>query len=714
MTQPRFHDPSLPLEERVNDLLAQMTLEEKTDQLIQVPLGRDTNPNNMGEAQFRPTVGSLLNSMGGAKVHNAFQRAAMEESRLGIPFIFGQDIIHGCVTLYPHALGQACSFRPELVEACARLSARETVAMGYHWTFSPMIDVARDPRWGRVVEGYGEDAYVNGIFGAATVRGYQGKDLSAPQSIAACLKHFVGYGWSEGARDYAYTDISSRTLWESCLPPYKMGVEAGAATIMSSFNDISGTPAVANRYTLTEVLRNQWGFDGFVVSDWGAVNQLAFQGMTRDPKRMTKLCLEAGNDMDMADQVFLNIPQLVGSGELDLAVVDESVRRVLRVKFRLGLFETPYFDESAAETALLQPETKAAAEALAAETLVLLKNEGSLLPLRASSIALIGPTANSCTCLNGSWTGCAKAEDTITIQAGLTERFEGTITTALGCELSFDSTDESGFSEAVAAARSSDVVVLCLGEEGNWSGENQSRSSIELPPIQERLLDAIKATDKPIVLVLTHGRPLGLETVAPKVDAILAAWQPGTMGGYAITDALLGVTNPSGRLAVTFPRTTGHIPTYYCEHNRARKGNAGAYIDAPPSALYEFGHGLSYTTYEYSPLILSTSDMKASDMLTATVTVRNTGDRDGSETVLWTLRDPEAAITQPKRKLIAFEKVDLASGESKEVTLSINPMTHLSYPDNDGKRILEPGQFVLEASRRVDAEFMLVGASGSD
>lgn len=296
-----YQNADLPVEKRAEDLLSRMTIEEKTDQLIQLPIGKDTNPNNVGEGEFRPTVGSLLNSRRGAAVHNAYQRVAVEESRLGIPIIFGQDVIHGCVTLYPHALGQACSFRPPLVRACARHSAREAVAMGYHWTFSPMIDVCRDPRWGRVVEGYGEDPYVNGRFAAATVNGYQGADLGAPDSVAACLKHFAGYGWSEGGRDYVYTDISRRTLWESILPPYHAGVQAGAATVMSAFNDITGTPAVANRYLMTDVLRETWGFEGFVVSDWEAVQQLANQGLTANPAEQTRYCLEAGNDMDMLE-----------------------------------------------------------------------------------------------------------------------------------------------------------------------------------------------------------------------------------------------------------------------------------------------------------------------------------------------------------------------------------------------------------------------------
>jgi beta-glucosidase len=704
----------VPLATRVEDLLARMTIEEKADQLIQIPIGQDTNPNNIGEAEFRPTVGSLLNSRHGARVHNTFQRAAVAETRLGIPILFAQDVIHGCVTIYPHALGQACSFRPALAERCAREAAREAVAMGYRWTFSPMIDVARDPRWGRVAEGYGEDAFVNGAFAAATVRGYQSADLSAPDSIAACLKHYVGYGWSEGGRDYAYTDVSARTLWESCLPPYQAGVAAGAATVMSAFNDIGGVPAVANHYTLTEVLRTRWGFDGFVVSDWGSVGQLALQGRTSDPALQTKICLEAGNDMDMGDQVYRNIPALIAAGKLDMATVDEAVRRVLRVKFRLGLFENPYFQEVPFEQAFLQPATLAAAEALAAETLVLLKNSGDLLPLAAGRrVALIGPLADAPASLIGSWSCCGRTEDVITIRAALQARCGDRLTFAHGCPLALECSDESGFAQAIQAANASDLIVLCLGESDEWSGENHSRAVIELPPIQEKLLEALQSTGKPVLLVLVHGRPLGLQRVEPRADAILAAWQPGTQGGNAIADVLFGGKNPSGRLAVTFPRHTGQIPMYYCDHPRARiwPGMNGKYIDLEDTPLYEFGHGLSYTTFEYRALRLNRATISAVEVMTATVTVCNTGARAGAETIFWYLRDPEASFTQPRRRLIAFEKIDLAPGENREVALLVEPLAHLSYPDADGRRILEPGSFVLEASRRVEAEFTLLEAT---
>ncbi len=706
MKKAPYKNAALPLEERLTDLMSRMTIEEKTEQLLQVRVGKDINPNNIGEGAFRPTLGSLLGGRHGPVVHNQLQKMAVEDTRLGIPILFGMDVIHGCVTIYPHSLAQACSFRPELVQACARYSARETRAMGYHWTFSPMMDVCRDPRWGRMVEGYGEDPYVNGCFGVAAVKGYQGDDLRAPDAIAACLKHYAGYGWGEGGRDYVYADISMRTLWESILPPFRAGVDAGVATVMSAFHDVTGTPAVANRYLLTEVLRDQWGFDGFVVSDWNAVSQLAEQGMTADPAEQTRYCLEAGNEMNMADQVYKNIPVLVETGRLDESVVDEAVRRVLRVKFRLGLFENPYFDEAGFGDAFLRPDAKEAAERLAAETLVLLKNEKGHLPLRAARIALVGPTADDAACLLGSWECCGRLEDTHTIRAGLAARFDGDVRYARGCD--FDGDDASGFAEAVAAAETSDAVVLCLGEPGGWTGENQSRNTIELPSVQQQLLDGIKATGKPVVLVLVHGRPLGLHTVEPKVESILGAWQPGTMGGYAVADVLLGTVNPSGRLAVTFPRTTGHIPTYYAMHPYARSGaNQGRFRNIETEAVFAFGHGLSYSTFAYGPVALTASHLTENETLTAAVAVTNSSDRAGAETVFWYLRDPQARITQPIRRLLHFEKVDLAPGQTTKVSLSIEPKVHLTYPDHQGRPVLEAGRFILEASRRSYAEFFL-------
>lgn len=723
MTSQPYRDTSLSVEARIDDLLDRMTIDEKTDQLIQIPLGADENPNNIGEGTFRPTVGSMLASRRGAAAHNAYQRIAVEDTRLGIPILFGQDVIHGCYTIFPHSIAQACSFDPELATRAARIAAREARAMGYHWTFSPMIDVARDPRWGRVVEGYGEDPYLNGVFAAAVVRGYQGDDLASRDSVAACLKHFVGYGASEGGRDYSYTDVSRRALWETYLPPYRAGVAAGAATIMSSFNDITGVPAVANHYTLTEVLRNRWGFDGFVVSDWAAVRQLAAQGLSADPRVQTKRCLEAGNEMDMTDEVYACIPDLVRTGALDESVVDEAVRRVLRIKMRMGLFENPYFDEKPADEVFLLPEYKSVAQDFAAESCVLLKNRDSALPIlnsgvdsgtagRESSsgprVAVIGPAADDADALLGSWRCLGRAEDAMSICAGLEKRLGDAVRHARGCD--YDSDDRTGFDDAVRVTENSDVAVLCLGEPSDWTGENASRASIELPGVQAELVrsvaEAARVRDVPVVLVLVGGRPLGLKQVEPQVDAIVQAWQPGTMGGAAIAAILLGNRNPSGKLAISFPRTTGNIPTYYCEHSRARP-SMGLYRDVESDALFELGHGLSYTTFAYGEISLSAVEISPSDRITAVVEVRNSGACAGTETVLWYVRDPEASITQPVRRLVAFERLELSAGESARVTLDIDPAKHLSYPDFDGNQVLEPGVFIIEASRRTEKQVRL-------
>jgi beta-glucosidase len=693
-----YFDSSLSVEERIKDLLGRMTVEEKTMQLIQSSLRVDSNTNNNQKqlSKLSPLTGSYLNSSSGAAGHNQVQKQAAESTRLGIPIIFGQDVIHGVRTIYPHALTTACSFNPEMARKLARMAAKESVAMGWHWTFSPVVDVARDPRWGRGIEGYGEDPYVNGVFGVATVKGYQGDDLTAEDTIAACVKHYVGYGASEGGRDYAYTDISRRALWESHLPPFKACVDAGAATIMTSFNDITGIPAVSNHYTLTEILRNRWGFDGFVVSDWGGVQQQGKQGVTFNKAKQGKLALEAGNDMCMVGNgTYRAIPALIKSGELKESVLDEAVRRVLRIKFRLGLFERPYFKEIADEKAFLLPEYKQLAEDAASECIVLLKNKNNILPLKKVSIALIGPSAKDTACLYGSWSCLGRVKEGVNIATALEKKYEGTINYSFGCwyHSKGEKKDNDSIKAAVAAAKKSDVVVLCMGEAGDMTGENRSRSQIELPGPQEDLIDAIKATGKPIVLVLASGRPIGLEKVESKVDAIMWIGQPGMMGGNAVADLLLGNKNPSGKLAVTFPRSTGSIPMYYSMHNRARK--TGGYHDIKTSPMFLFGDGLSYTTFSYSKPKVDKSNFKKNDSINATVTVTNSGKMKGKETIFWYISDLEASITQPPKRLIAFEKIELNPDESKTVSIKIDPLKDLSFPDYDGQRILEAGDFIV-------------------
>ena len=701
-----YRNPALPIEQRVDDLLKRMTLDEKVDQLMQITVGADSNPNNLGSGHsFRPTIGSVLSYCGGTRNRNAFQRLAVEETRLGIPIIWGFDVIHGWRTAFPIPLAQACSWNPDIVEAGCRVAARESYAEGVDWTFSPMLDVPHDPRWGRVMEGYGEDPLAAGIFGAAAVRGYQGEDPSQPGTVAACLKHFVGYAASEAGHDYAYTDISSRTLHETYLPPFQAAVEAGAMTLMSSFNDITGTPAVANHYTLTEVLRDRWHFRGFVVSDWDGVVQLAHQGYSTDPAEMCRAALSAGNDMEMNSSAYRNIPALLESGRLKIEVVDEAVRRVLRIKFAKGLFEHPYHEEVDPETVSLQPEALELSRAAARASMVLLKNEKNTLPLNPDtlrSIALIGPVATDREASAGAWPAIIDPKTIPTLQEVLPFFFpKSEIHYAPGCDYTSDSTEH--FAEAVAAAEKSDLVIVAIGEGAGRTGENRSYTNIALPGKQLELLRKIAAVGRPVVLLVSSGRPILYPELEPLADAILHIWECGHGAAAGCCDILTGAYNPSGRLAITFPRSVGQIPIYYNHHPRARDEKAewgGRYFDLDDSPMYPFGYGLSYTSYEYSDLEISVED------LTAQVTLRNTGKRAGRETVFWYLSDPEAKLTQPLRRLIAFEQVDLAPGEERRLTLQLDRMHDLAYIDPTGKKVFEPGRFILSVGGE-KAEFVV-------
>lgn len=701
-----YRNPALPIEQRVDDLLKRMTQEEKVDQLMQITIGADTNPNNLGSGHsFRPTIGSVLSYCGGTRNRNAFQRLAVEETRLGIPIIWGFDVIHGWRTAFPIPLAQACSWNPDIVEAGCRVAARESYAEGVDWTFSPMLDVPHDPRWGRVMEGYGEDPLAAGIFGAAAVRGYQGEDPSQPGTVAACLKHFVGYAASEAGHDYAYTDISSRTLHETYLPPFQAAVEAGAMTLMSSFNDITGTPAVANHYTLTEVLRDRWHFRGFVVSDWDGVVQLAHQGYTTDPAEMCRAALSAGNDMEMNSSAYRNIPALIESGRLKIEVVDEAVRRVLRIKFAKGLFEHPYHEEVDPGTVSLQPKALELSRAAARASMVLLKNEKNTLPLNPDtlrSIALIGPVATDREASAGAWPAIIDPKTIPTLQEVLPSFFpKSEIHYAPGCDYTSDSTEH--FAEAIAAAEKSDLVILALGEGAGRTGENRSYTNIALPGKQLELLRKIAAVGRPVVLLVSSGRPILYPELEPLANAILHIWECGHGAAAGCCDILTGAYNPSGRLAITFPRSVGQIPIYYNHHPRARDEKAewgGRYFDLDDSPMYPFGYGLSYTSYEYSDLEISVED------LTAQVTLRNTGKRAGRETVFWYLSDPEAKLTQPLRRLIAFEQVDLAPGEERRLTLQLDRMHDLAYIDPTGKKVFEPGRFILTVGGE-KAEFVV-------
>lgn len=693
---PLYKDAKAPIEKRIDDLISRMTLEEKVLQLNQYTLGRNNNVNNVGEEvkKVPSEIGSLIYFDINPELRNSMQKKAMEESRLGIPIIFGYDAIHGFRTIYPISLGQACSWNPGLVEQACAVSAQEARMSGVDWTFSPMIDVARDPRWGRVAEGYGEDPYTNGVFAAASVRGYQGDDMSAENRMAACLKHYVGYGASEAGRDYVYTEISAQTLWDTYLLPYEMGVKAGAATLMSSFNDISGVPGSANPYIMTEILKKRWKHDGFIVSDWGAVEQLKNQGLAATKKDAAQYAFNAGLEMDMMSHAYdRHLKELVEEGKVTMAQVDESVRRVLRVKFRLGLFERPYTPVTNEKDRFFRPQSMAVAAQLAAESMVLLKNDNQILPLtNKKKIAVVGPMAKNGWDLLGSWCGHGKDTDVEMLYDGLTAEFGGDaeLRYAMGCKP--QGNDRSGFAGALDVARWSDVVIVCLGEMLTWSGENASRSTIALPQIQEELVKELKEAGKPVILVLSNGRPLELNRMEPLCDAILEIWQPGINGARSMAGILSGRINPSGKLAMTFPYSTGQIPIYY-NRRKSGRGHQGFYKDITSDPLYPFGHGLSYTEFKYGTVTPSATKVKRGDKLSAEVTVTNTGSRDGAETVHWFISDPYCSITRPVKELKHFEKQLIKAGETKTFRFDIDLERDFGFVNEDGKRFLEAGEY---------------------
>ena len=699
---PPYRQAGLPIEQRVTDLLGRMTPEEKFDQLHQCGIG-DANPNNLASRadELRATYGSFI--LGGPtsvlETRNALQRRAVTETRLGIPALFGADVIHGYRAITPIPLAQACTWDPALVQRGCAMAAAVTRAQGIDWTFAPMVDHCVDARWGRIAETFGESPYAAGVYSAAAVRGFQGERLDRNDTVAACLKHYVGYGASEGGRDYSYSEVAPQTLWEMHLPSFEAGVRAGARSVMSAFNDLSGVPASANHYTLTEILRHRWGFTGLVVSDWNAVLQLTHQGFAADEAEAAQKALNAGVDLDMADGLYRkHLAALLASGRVTLATVDEAVRRVLRLKFELGLFERPYTEPSALAGGAPNAAQLALAEELAARSIVLLKNNG-VLPLAASvkRIALVGPLARNRGALLGSWAQQGRPEETPAIEDALRERLPAGVDlkTVPGCTVEGPGPDD--LAAAAAAARESDLVILCLGEEAGMSGENASRSTLHLAGRQEELALAVAAAGKPVVLVLVSGRPLEVAALEPKLAAIVAAWQGGSRAGAALADILLGRRNPSGRLAVTWPRTTGQIPLFHNMRPRARLGDEGAYRDIATTPLFEFGAGLGYTTFAYSPVRLDRREVAAGGRLVAEVTVTNTGAREGAETVFWFIRDPAASITRPLQDLKFFEQATLAPGASRVFRCELDPARDLSFPDADGRRLLEPGEIILSA-----------------
>ncbi|HEX8921018.1 MAG TPA: glycoside hydrolase family 3 N-terminal domain-containing protein [Pyrinomonadaceae bacterium] len=688
------------IEKRIDALLARMTLEEKLGQLQQLDGHADGNfrPEHLDLVR-KGQLGSFLN-VRGAKNTNAVQRVAVEESRLKIPVLFGFDVIHGYRTIFPIPLGEASSWDTRAMERSSSIAASESAAAGVRWTFAPMVDIARDPRWGRIAEGAGEDPFLGSQIARARVRGFQGTDYSSPDKIIACAKHWVAYGAAEAGRDYNTTDISEVTLREVYFPPFKAAVDAGVGTFMSAFNDLNGVPTSANPFTLTQVLRREWKFDGFVVSDYESVRELMNHGLAATEIDAAREGLSAGVDMEMVSRLFnKHGAQLIKEGKISQATLDEAVRRVLRIKFRLGLFEKPYTDEGSERTSIFNAESNAAARLIAGRSMVLLKNERETLPLNQTlkSIAVIGPLADSQKDMIGSWSGDGKAEDAVTVLAGIKSKVspQTKVSYAKGCEIVGDSAD--GFAEAVRLAADADVTLVVVGEAAEMSGEAASRSSLDLPGRQLDLIKAIHATGKPYVVVLMNGRPLTINWVAENSPAILETWFAGTQAGNAIADVLFGDVNPGGKLPVTFPRNVGQIPIYYNYKSTGRPPDVNnkytsKYLDVPVTPLYPFGFGLSYTQFQLTNLQLSARSIRRDGRLTASVEVANTGKRAGDEVVQLYIRDMAASRTRPVRELRGFERITLGAGEKRRVEFTLAP-EHLGFYNREMRFVVEPGEF---------------------
>jgi beta-glucosidase len=705
------------IESRVNSLLQQMTLEEKAGQLTQLA---GNTPQTLDMIK-QGKVGSLLGVLG-AEQANAAQRAAVEGSRLKIPLILGYDVIHGYRTIFPVPLASAGSFDPQLIEQAERVAAKEATASGVKWVFAPMVDVARDPRWGRIVEGAGEDPYLGSMIAAAKVRGFQGKDMSDPESVVACAKHYVAYGAVEGGRDYNTVDISEQLLREVYLPPFHAAVEAGTGTLMSAFQDLNGVPASANHHTLTDILRGEWHFNGFVVSDWSATHELIAHGAAADDSQAAFRGVTAGVDMDMVDGAYLgSIPALGQSGKLQQSVVDEAVRRVLRIKFKAGLFDHPYADPKREKIDILTPESREIARKLAFESLVLLQNKNNLLPLnRNQTIAVIGPLANDKSSQLGPWAGNSQAGDAITPLEAFRQKlgaehvlyakgvdippFESGLAagvaapappSATGVKNSEIESKPASIDDAVAAANKADVAVLFIGELAGMSGEASSRASLDLPGDQMKLIDAVIATKKPVVLVLESGRPLNISWASGKVSAIVQAWYLGVEAGNAIAHTLLGDASPSGHLPLSWPRAIGQIPIYYNHKNTGRPSAPDrwhtGYLDSPSTPLYPFGYGLSYTTFSYRNL-KADSRVSPDGTLHASAEVENTGKREGTEVVQLYVHDRVAPTSRPVRELKGFQRVTLAPGEHKSIEFTVKANDLGSY-DPDMHWIVPTGTY---------------------
>jgi beta-glucosidase len=728
-------------EDAIASIVASMTLDEKIGQMTLVNGGGGWIPEELADGVRSGRVGAVLNDIDVAVV-NELQRLAVEESRLGIPLLIGRDVIHGFRTVFPIPLGQAAAWHPQLVEQAARVAAHEAAASGVNWTFAPMIDVSRDPRWGRIAESLGEDPVLAGALGAAMVRGFQGEALHRPGAIAACAKHFAGYGTSESGRDYNSTNVPLNELRNVYLPPFQAAVAAGAASLMTSFSDIDGIPATAHTMLLRDILRGEWDFDGFVVSDWDSVHQLQVHGLTENDLESAAAAIGAGVDMEMASSTYAShLPALLAAGRVSIEQIDAMVANILRIKRRLGLFDSAHTDP-ALFPPIGAPAHLATAYEAAVESLVLLKNDHHRLPLNATeldAVAVIGPLADDGYQQLGTWTFDGDASLSRTCLAAIrevAEQHDLTVHAAPGVASTL-SRARDGFAEAVEAAARADAVIMMLGEDAILSGEAHCRADIRLPGAQEALIDAVADTGKPIVLVVMAGRPLVLAPVLGIVDAVLYAWHPGSMGGPAIADVLFGRRSPTGKLPVTFPRMVGQVPIYYAHKHTGRPptdeqvtliddidprapqlsvGNVSYHLDAGASPQFPFGFGLSYTSFGYDDIVLNCDEIGLDDTLEVSASVTNTGHRTGTEIVQLYVRDLVGSLTRPVRELKGFRRVTLQPGESQRVSFRLDAAS-LAFYTRDGTVAAEPGEFHVwiggSAEAELQAGFRLTAATGS-
>ncbi|WP_294301506.1 beta-glucosidase BglX [uncultured Chryseobacterium sp.] len=698
------------IDQKVADILSKMTLEEKVGQLVQYSgFEYATGPQNSNSANVlneikQGKVGSMLNVSGAAETRK-FQELALR-SRLKIPLLFGQDVIHGYRTTFPVNLGQAASWDLKLIEKSERIAATEASAYGIHWTFAPMVDIARDPRWGRVMEGSGEDTYLGTQIGLARIRGFQGKGLGNLDAIMACAKHFAAYGAAVGGRDYNSVDMSLRQLNETYLPPFKAAAEAGVATFMNSFNDINGIPATANKYILRDLLKGKWNYKGFVVSDWGSIGEMVPHGYAKDNREAAEKAINAGSDMDMESRAYMaELPKLVKEGKVDPKLIDDAARRILVKKFEMGLFDDPYrfSSEKRQQEQTDNQENRKFGREFGSKSIVLLKNQKNILPLSKSikTVALIGPFGKETSANHGFWSVAFKDDNQriVTQFDGIKNQLDknSALLYAKGCNV--DDQDKSMFAEAVETARKADVVIMTLGEGHAMSGEAKSRSNLHFSGVQEELLKEISKTGKPIVLMINAGRPLVFDWAADHIPAILYTWWLGTEAGNSIADVLFGTVNPAGKLPMTFPRTEGQIPVYYNHYNTGRpaKNNTdrnyvSAYIDLDNDPKFPFGYGLSYTQFKYADMNLSSTNLKGNQTLKISVSVSNTGNYDGEEVVQLYIRDLFGKVVRPLKELKGFEKIFIKKGETKTVIFTLTP-ENLKFYDDQLNYDWEAGEF---------------------